>query len=525
MNIDAALRFVPGSIVLLLVVAVTAGRGEGGVPGEPPLDSTPSLLGYVLICNATSETIRYRSWYPDTPENSVLQTLSPDASHLYPVGLDFICRYGAPGAVIDSLLRRGTIYAFRAAGGKPGGPVTLVTVSRTGWGPTTSVVPAPPRSAAIPSQPREAPAPVVATARERDQELTIKRLEAEVKRFSSRPADTRPPIEKAAAPRGTGLHWSGKPVRLGPLDLSAGAAEAELTLTLERDPDAAPTALKLAADFNPARGSVRVRPETTEMPPDGVLKLVLAFEGVPAAATRVGKLIVRAANSPEDRGLVIPITVTFRSRLPVLSADGETASILSWPPGADVYLVDESREDAWSLEHMGTTPVACRLPAGRYQAVLVRRDTAGGEWLAPGRQSLALRAGKKETARVWLAFEKRARAPTLVRAIWVDRNGSAAEQLDRATSAGPDLFKIPPFDEFHVPFAEVVARAGIALEDRDAKAVYRALRRCGWLRYELADGAAIDVECDPTTVGQHFRFTPVLMRPELPGVRTAEGTP
>ena len=335
MNIDPALRLLPGSIVLLLFVAVTAGRGEGGVPGEPPLDSTPGPLGYVLICNATTETIRYRRLVPGHTREEHASDALPRRVPLVPgwPGLHLPVR--AAGAVNDSLLRRGTIYAFRDAGGKPSGPVTLVAVSRTGWGPTTPVVSAPPRSAAIAPQPREAPAPVVATRRELELELTIKRLEAEVKRLSNRPTETRPAVEKAAVPRGIGLHWSGRPVRLGPLDLSAGAAEAELTLTLERDPDTAPTALKLAADFKPARGRARVRPETTEMPPDGVLKLALAFEGVPAAAMRVGKLIVLRANSPQDRGLVIPITVTFRSRLPVL--------MRGWGDGLDPQLAARRR--------------------------------------------------------------------------------------------------------------------------------------------------------------------------------------
>jgi hypothetical protein len=525
MNIEAVLRFVTGSIVLLLVVGVTACHGEDSPVREPLLDFTPGPRGYILICNATTETIRYRSWYPDTPEKSLLQTLAPDGSHLYADCRDFNCRYGAPKTVTDSLLRRGTIYVFRATKGKPRDSVTLVAVSQTAGGPLTPELSAPSRIAANPSHSREALNSAVATAREHDLELTIKRLEGEVKRLSTRPIETRPAVEKTVAPRGIGLRWSGKPIRLGPLDLSAGAAKAELTLSLEREHGAPPTALKLTAEFKPARGTARVRPETTEMPADGVLKLLLAFEGVPAAGTRLGKLIVYAGNSPQDRGLVIPATVMFRSGPPVLSTDGETVSILSWPPGADVYLVDESRDDAWSLEHMGLTPVACRLPLGRYQAVLVRRDRVGGEWLASEGQSLALRAGTKETSRVWVSFEKRASTPTLVRAVWVDHKGSAAEQLDRATSDSPDLFNIPPFDEFHVPFAEVVARAGIALADQDAKMVYQALRRCGWLRFELAQGAAIEVESVPTADGQQFRFTPVLLRPELSGVRTAEGTP
>jgi hypothetical protein len=534
MNVDAALRLIPGWIGLVLVLAVTAARGESGLPGEPPLDGAPGPRGYVLICNTTTETIRYRSWYPGTPEKSMLQTLAPDGSHLYAVSLDFICRHGTSGAVVDSLLHRGTIYEFRAATGKPGGPVTLVAVSRTEQGAPTPGVPALPPGAVIPipRQPAAAPAPAVATVREREREreleVTIERLEAEVERLRSRPAESRPPVAKAVAPRGTGLHWSGATVSLGPLDLSAGAAEAALTLTLARDPDTAPTTLTLAADFTLARGTVRVRPAATEMPADGVLKLMLAFDGIPAAATRAGKLIVRAANAPQDPGLVIPLSVTFRAPLAVLGTDRDTASILSWPPDADVYVVAESRVGPWSLEHLGTTPVVCRLPAGRYQALLVRRGATGGQWLVPGSQSLGPDAGAdtKRAARVWVDFEKRQDAPTLVRALWVDGTGSAAEQLDRATSACPTLFKLPPFDEFHVPLAEMVARAGIALDDQDARVLYRALRRCGWLRYELVRGVAIDVEYDPkAAVGHPFRLRPVPLLPEFPGNGTQEATP
>jgi hypothetical protein len=176
-------------------------------------------------------------------------------------------------------------------------------------------------------------------------------------------------------------------------------------------------------------------------------------------------------------------------------AGKETVTILSYPPGP-AYLVDLSGRRRWTRTYLGRAPLVCRLPPGAYQVLLEQPATGPGSWAAPAGRSKALGFGARTARCLEVNLVKEAGAAALVRALWLTPGGSMTDRLERATREAGELFADLPADDFRRFCTAALARARVAVTRQEGDRLAAALRRLGWLRYEVA-GGAVDFEHAP----------------------------
>ncbi len=432
--------------------------------------------------------------------------LGPDEWHSYQVSNDLICVHGEPE--VETTLKRGGAYAFRAPL-DPTGPIALTALSTARPNKTEST------HAAEKAKLQEELAGLNATlvrlqedltaarARETQQRNEIARLTADstslqemLEAANARLRKTIARTENRASARPIQLSCDKQTIDLGTIDVLRGCAEQVLTVPLKHDATS-PIPLRVAADFHIPRGSVRVQPEIAQVSPEQQLEVKLLFDNVSSGGDFAGQLMLFGTRELEHLRVTIPITARLNPKLAELSSDGEVLSIITWPRGAETYISDLSSKQPWCREWLGTTPIQCRVPAGRYQLLIIPPTTEDGYWAAPDGTVSTIGFGEKAIESFSIDVAKADNVPALVRALWLCASGPNSDRLTQATEGAPELFAPPPFEEFLVFCTRALARARIAVNTEDARKLYDVIRKSGWLRYELDGGTtAIDLSFD-----------------------------
>jgi hypothetical protein len=270
-------------------------------------------------------------------------------------------------------------------------------------------------------------------------------------------------------------------------------------------------------EFRAGRGKAAVslvrlvlRPESPEPKPargpdSGKLEEERLRKEVARLRTRIGDLEAdlarraRAVTEPTETHRVgEPAAARPNRPLKRLSKDGDVLTVVTWPAGAHAWLVDTRSKGPLRWIDLGATPVESRVKPGAYLLILVRQRIGKGHWASPTSRSGVLDAGPEAPSWLTTGVTKVKDVPALARAVWVGPDGPMPERLVRATADGHDLFDLPPFEVFRVFCTRALARTGVALTNEQSKALYNVMRKCGWLRYELADvGVGVDLEFHP----------------------------
>jgi hypothetical protein len=254
-------------------------------------------------------------------------------------------------------------------------------------------------------------------------------------------------------------------------------------------------------------GAVGIGPRTAEAPAD-VIPVTFTFRQISAGGDFQGKLIVTARGALFPAQLEIPVTGVFRTRLTRLPTDGETLTILSWPPNAEAYLSDLNASRPGVRKFVGLTPVRSSLAVGSYRVLLLAPKDGPGRWAGPvGMNGILEVAGKSHSCLdVVIATEKS--SPALVRALWLPNSPrSTADRLADATEGAADLYAVPPFASFEIFATRALAKTGIALSTDDARKLHRALPKTGFLSYEVRAGrGAVDLEFRPGNRAEPFSY-------------------
>jgi hypothetical protein len=188
-----------------------------------------------------------------------------------------------------------------------------------------------------------------------------------------------------------------------------------------------------------------------------------------------------------------PVLGDVHTKITRLPTEGGTLAVLAWPSAA-VCLVDKEGSSPSVRTYLGRTPLACRLPPGRYQILLEQPAPGEGEWLAPAGRPVTLGSAGREAKCLEVDATLTKDAPSLVRAMWVTPTGTTAGRLDAATRDGPDLFPSLRATDARLFCARTFGRARVTLTQKEEDELAAVLRRTGWLRYPLSEKLSVDFE-------------------------------
>jgi hypothetical protein len=496
---------------MLLLTFIALATATVGAPPAPASGTKGGAVGTILFYNATQGPVRYRTWLTSAPGSTLVHELRPGEAHLFRLGTPMSCAFGTSGPVE---VRSGALYEFR------GGSKALTLKEVTASMPTASEPGATGLAAG-----RGAVVVTPAEVRPNDEadRQEIARLKAETARLVDEVKGLRRALDEArgrsgrdaaGASEGIGLRGPSGVAHPASVESDGGPVRIPLALELTREDGLAPSAVRLAARFRPARGAVRVEPEIASIPASGALNAVLVFSEVTAGGIARGEVVVTDAAGVRPGELTIPVEVTHRVVVSSPGADPGALDVLTWPAGAGVYLATLSGEQPWARSYLGTTPVRCRLAPGRYKVLLTPPGPGDGRWLGPAARAEMLDGGTGNprdgdgAEGLTVAIEKAGSAPALVRSLWVTGAGPPTGLLVSAVKGEPDRFDAGTFETFLVAAARFFGRGGVPLTDDDARALHSVLRKTGWLRYQVPGVAAtVDIEVTPGA-DPPFRFTP-----------------
>lgn len=448
-----------------LITALLSCWGAGIALAQAPaftnqlsLDKKPAAT--VVLLNTTESKVTYRVWYAGREASAAEYGLDSGKCHFYREPRQLACAVGDAPAVE---LENGAFYEIRLGTG-PKRPLSLFRVG----------------------------------AAEGERKRTAE-LEVENRALRDRVADLLRRLE--AAPEPVKLDASPARASLGSLPLRDGRAESALALTFSHG-EAGPVTLRAEAaglEF----GRVRVEPAEVKAESGRPLRLQLIFEDIPSAGRVGGRLTFTGRGRHFGARHEVPFEVALTLADAAPPADPKTLTVLTWPPGAEVYVATPlARERPWERRFLGTTPVRWRPAPGDYQLLLAPPRTGEGAAPYPGRWAcwdgrLVPLGGDPAAEGLQVDVRKKDGQATLVRAVWLPSEGSPVERLARATRDAADLFEAPAFDDFYRFAVRAVARAGEVLRDDDAKKLHALLRKCGYLRLQLSAEAAIDLDYQP----------------------------
>jgi hypothetical protein len=167
-----------------------------------------------------------------------------------------------------------------------------------------------------------------------------------------------------------------------------------------------------------------------------------------------------------------------------VAPEPSTAKLLTWPAGAEVYLSSPLGSRPWERAFLGLTPLRCELPRGRYQLSLVPPVPGDGHWAVDGGTIEPAGPGKSPVPLLSVAVNGQ---PLLVRAFWLSGRGSTTEQLACAAADAKTVFPLPPLEAFERIALEKFGRARVDLNAAERKTLYDVMSRTGYLIFPVPE--------------------------------------